>query len=184
MKRVLLFGVLFLCVGCQRPWNGAHTGLEVAAEAVATTGAMVDEVMGEDPAEARQAVVGEYQVAYTEYRECMQSGGECGEEPSIELFLERYDERMEDWSAVTTALEVVGAALVTAEAGVTSWRASQQQPDDWDHICSTIHTAQGAVVRAIEACGVDVPAMWEQALNALGLVCSWGIDTVEGLTNE
>jgi len=180
--------LLLVPLACSRPWNTAHTGLEVAAEGLVASDEIVARAMAPDHADARAAVVAEYQEALTEYSACLSGEREppdgtpivagCGSEPTVEGYLERYDERVEQWEQVTQALEVLREVLLIAEAAVTAWRDSQEQPDDWSHICQRIYDAEQAVVRAIEATGTDVPEQWERMLTLIRPVCSWTVSQV------
>jgi hypothetical protein len=162
-------------LGCTRPWNTAHTALDVTAEAVASTDAMVAAGMVDTHTKVRAAVVAEARAAREEYESCTSADpprDDCGERPTVEQFLAIYEERVQTWEAVTTALEVLREVLLLAESAVTAWRDLKQQPEEWGSLCTRLGEAQASVVRAIEACDVDVPDEWEQGLQLIEPVCS------------
>jgi hypothetical protein len=162
-------------MGCTKPWNTAHTALEVTAEAVASTDAMVATGMRDTHTKVRAAVVAEAREARQEYEACASADpprNDCGERPTVEQFMAIYEERVSTWEAVTTALEVMREVLLLAESAVTAWRDMKQQPENWGTICTRLGEAQRNIIQAIEACDVDVPEQWEMGMSMIAPVCS------------
>jgi hypothetical protein len=163
-------------VSCSHPWNAAHSGLEVVAEAVVQTDHLVASAMPPSLERARTEVVAAAREARQAYEECTSAEparADCGEAPDVETFLARYDELVSRWSGIGSALDVIRELLITMEAAVTTWRNLKQQPSNWGTLCQQIGVAQAAIVSAIEACGVTVPATWQAALAALEPVCTF-----------
>ena len=120
--------------GCSSPWNAAHTGLELTAEAVAQTDRVVASAMLPSLERARAAVVVAAREARQAHEACLDADPareDCGEAPSIETFMVRYDELVSRWSGLGSALEVIRQLLITLEAAVTSWLelANQKRPN-------------------------------------------------------
>lgn len=184
MTTASALAIALLLAGCAKPWNTANTALEAAAMAAAATDELVAANMGEDHETARARVVEEAQAALAEWEACEADTSQtaCGARPTVEQFMEEFrsDEGVARWETVTLALEGLRESLIVAQAGVTIWRDTQEEPGNWSTICDGLHTTQGAVVRSIEAAGVEVPDQYEVALSQLGTVCTLVVTVVAG----
>ncbi len=184
MTTAAALAIALLLAGCAKPWNTANTALEAAAMAAAATDELVAENMGEDHGTARDRVVAEAQAALDEWVACEADAAQpdCGARPTVEQFMAEFesDPGVARWETVTLALEELREALIAAQAGVTIWRDTKEEPGNWSTICDGLHTTQGAVVRAIEAAGVAVPDQYEAALSQLGTVCTLVVTVTAG----
>jgi hypothetical protein len=183
MTTASALAIALLLAGCAKPWNTANTALEAAAMAAAATDELVAANMGGDHETARARVVEEARAALAEWEACGAAGRtDCGARPTVEQFMAEFraDEAVARWETATLALEELREALIIAQAGVTIWRDTQEEPGNWSTICAGLHTTQGAVVRAIEATGVEVPNQYETALNQLGTVCTLVVTATVG----
>lgn len=184
MTTATALAIALLLAGCAKPWNTANTALEAAAMAAAATDELVAENMGEDHETARNRVVEEAQAALAEWEACEADATqtECGARPTVEQFMEEFrsDAGVARWETVVLTLEELRESLIVAQAAVGVWRDLEEEPDNWSAICDGLHTTQGAVVRAIEAAGVEVPDQYEVALSQLGTICTLVVTATAG----
>ena len=184
MTTASALAIALLLAGCAKPWNTANTALEAAALAAAATDELVAANMGDDHETARDRVVEEAQAALAEWEACEADAAqtECGTRPTVAQFMEEYlsDEAVARWETVILALEELRESLIVAQAAVGVWRDLEEKPNNWSAICDGLHTTQGAVIRAIEAAGVEVPDQYEAALEHLGTVCTLVVTATVG----
>lgn len=173
---LLMLALASVASGCAKPWNVAHAGLETGAEAVAQTDEMVATLMAPRLREAQAEIVAESRQARQQYEECTSAEpprDDCGDPPNVPEYMARYDDRVRSWESVTRSLEVIREILLLAETAVTAWRDTKTQPNNWGPLCERLGEAQRSIVRAIEACEVEVPSAWEGVLGALEPVCTF-----------
>jgi len=184
LRPTLVIVALVATSACAKPWNTANTALEATAQAVVATDEMVAENMTEDHEAARARVVEAARAALAEWEACEadESRDDCGDRPTVAQFMEQYDEdeRVQTWGTVTLALEELREALIVAQAAVGVWRDTQEQPGNWSVICEGLDTTRGAVIRAIEAAGVEVPDQYERMSEYLLPVCNLIVNVTAG----
>jgi hypothetical protein len=175
-RTAVVLAVVLMTVGCAKPWNTVNTALEAAAVAAAETDELCAGSMGGDHEAARARVVAEAQTALNTWEECSACEGSdcapCGDRPTVASFMESYLEELARWEAVTLALEELREALIIAQVGTGIWRDTQEVPGDWSTICAGLETTRSAVIRAIEATGVDVPEQYERMSEYLEPACN------------
>lgn len=163
MTKTAMIALLALTfIGCAHPWNTAHTALEAVAEAANT----VDEIAvvaletSGDAEEARALVVAQ-----------AQADVEAGTAASVEEYLERYDEQMENWRAVSTSLVTIREALILAEASLEVWRSTRERPREWEAICEQVGVAAASLTRLLDELEVEQAENWRRAQGYLEPVC-------------
>lgn len=178
MRSAFAFVIAFALLACgcagMRPWNIAHSGLELTAEAVAATDEIVAERMEPDTARAREEAV-------ASRRECME-GAVSPDDCPVDMFMDMWRERVSRWETVVDSLEAIREILIVGEQAVTAWRDSQEQPGDWSHICARLDATQAAVRRALSSFDIDVPPAWARVADMIGPVCTFAVPILDGLT--
>lgn len=91
-------------------------------------------------------------------------------------FVALLREEMQSWFDLLDGLETAHEFLEVWEAANDGWRESGEQPPDWNQrICIPLRETVQAIVRLLQAVGVDIPQPWSSVISRADLVCSIGV---------
>lgn len=181
---VALLALAVVLVACAHPWNIAHSGLEITADATVQTDKVlaVAQIPGLDAVKARLAKTYEEElVAYAACSKVEPRPDDCRDPGTGEEYIEAHydtDKTVRAWGRVKTGLDGVKRAVLTGEQIVTAWRDTKTQPEGWRSICDAIQEGANQVTGGLEENDVEVPAAWNQSKGLLAPVCNWIGDAV------
>lgn len=160
--------VVIVTSGCSRPWDTAHTALEVLAQATNAADGVV-----------RSSMPREYDEAERTVTERAAADVAAGTPHPVDYYLAMWRELVREWVVAIEALEAVREVLIAAGAAVEIWRDTREQPIDWDTTCQNITDVLEHAANAVEACGVEMPAVWATVRPMLTPVCTFVTESVE-----
>lgn len=165
MKHILLILTILLSLtACSRPWNTAHTALEMVAEATNS----VDRV-------ARSQMP----ASYDEMEAAILEQARTDDPPhERQYYLDLAEARVHGWINLFMAIESMRTALPGAEDVLTIWRRTgdEQAPREWNAICLGLDSIQNRITEAMVAAAIDIPELWEMVRPALRPVCTFVVD--------
>jgi hypothetical protein len=179
---VTLTAMLMLVVACNKPWNTAHTGLEIFNDAAVSTDAVLAEAQQPALDKVKARVEQAYEAELTEYAGCRKlvpvpEG--CIDPGDPEAYVAAHydtDEAVVNWGKVADGVTGIKASILTGEAAVAAWRDAKAQPAEWNGICDAIQVAADQTTEALIEMDVNVPDAWNKGRTMLRPVCNWIVD--------
>jgi hypothetical protein len=162
LAHVALSVATLTLVACARPWNVAHEGLEVMADAVVIADGAARARMPEDYDRAEAAVL-----------ERAAADAAADTPRSVDEYLADWRSRVQPWRETFEALEAARELLLGAEAILAAWRDTGEEPREWAAICTALGELQERVTLALEGVGVTLPSVWQQVRPMLQPVCTF-----------
>jgi hypothetical protein len=153
MMRTLILAVALMLTACtNQPWNQFNRGVETMAHGVAETDEWAADVLrDEDVIPARQAILEIVRADVDAYNACVT---DCVEPPSVDEYMERYQNLRNTSEIVARCIEVLRETLELAQGVAEQWREFRERPDDISGLCSRIQRDYRALLAVVESIGI------------------------------
>ena len=181
-QAVTLLVLVALVAACNKPWNTAHSALDIFNRAAVKTDAVLAEAQQPALDEVKARVAKAYEAELTEYANCRKLDPVpegCIDPGDAEAYVKEFydtDETVVNWGKVAAGIVGTKAAILVGEKAVIAWRDAKTQPGNWDGVCVTIDEAATQTTEALVALEVDVPEAWNKARTMIRPVCNLIVD--------